>query len=44
MHEATKENLLALIAESDDDEPAPAPARRATKPLYLAEELSSYFF
>ena len=43
MHEATKENLLALIAESDDDEPAPAPARRATKPLYLAEELYSYF-
>ena len=32
MHEATKENLLALIAESDDDEPAPAPAWRATKP------------
>ena len=33
MHEATKENLLALIAESDD-EPAPAPAWRATKPRY----------
>ena len=34
MHEATKENLLALIAESDDDEPAPAPARPAKKPRY----------
>ena len=37
MHEATKENLLALIAESDDDEPAPAPARPAKKPRYFED-------
>ena len=37
MHEATKENLLALIAESDDDEPAPAPARPAKKPRYVED-------
>ena len=37
MHEATKENLLALITESDDDEPAPAPARPAKKPRYFED-------
>ena len=37
MHEATKENLLALIAESDDDEPVPAPARPAKKPRYFED-------
>ena len=37
MHEATKENLLALIAESDDDEPAPAPGRPAKKPRYVED-------
>ena len=37
MHEATKENLLALIAESDDDEPVPAPARPAKKPRYVED-------
>ena len=37
MPEATKENLLALIAESDDDEPAPVPARPAKKPRYFED-------
>ena len=35
--DASLENLRAMLAESDDDEPAPAPARPAKKPRYFED-------
>ena len=31
------ENLKAVLAESDDDEPVPAPVRPAKKPRYVGD-------